>query len=73
MAGVAFGYYLVLPIATDFLVGWGGDRFGQIITAETYLSFVTRFLLAFGVAFEVPAATYVGARLGPVTDSLLRK
>ena len=52
VVGVAFGYYLVLPIAMDFLIGWGEDRFDQIITAETYLSFVARFLLAFGVAFE---------------------
>lgn len=49
------------------------DRFEQIITAETYLSFVTRFLLGFGIAFEVPAAVYVGAKLGLVDTPLLRK
>jgi sec-independent protein translocase protein TatC len=73
LAGFAFGYFLVLPLATEFLIGWGGDRFEQIITAEAYLSFVTRFLLAFGVAFEIPAATYVGAKLGLVDASLLRR
>jgi sec-independent protein translocase protein TatC len=73
LVGMAFGYFLVLPLALDFLVGWGGDRFEQIITAETYLSFVTRFLLGFGIAFEVPAAAYVGAKLGLVDAPLLKK
>lgn len=73
LGGAAFGYYLVMPLAMDFLIDWGGDRFEQIITADTYLSFVTRFLLAFGVAFEVPAATYVGAKLGLINAPGLRK
>ncbi|MBA2442110.1 MAG: twin-arginine translocase subunit TatC [Rubrobacter sp.] len=73
LGGAAFGYYLVMPLAMDFLIGWGGDRFEQIITADTYLAFVTRFLLAFGVAFEVPAATYVGAKLGIINAPALRK
>lgn len=73
VAGVAFGYYFVLPIAMDVLIGWGGGRFNPIITANAYLQFTTRFLLAFGVAFEVPAATYVGAKLGIVNADFMRK
>lgn len=73
LAGVAFGYYLVLPLGLDFLLGYGSDRFEEIITADTYLAFVTRFLLAFGIVFELPAATFVGARLGIVNAPLLRK
>ena len=73
LAGIAFGYYLVLPIATNFLLGWGGDRFEDIITADNYLSFATRFLFAFGIGFEMPAATYVGAKLGLISGDILRK
>ncbi|HZY65588.1 MAG TPA: twin-arginine translocase subunit TatC [Rubrobacteraceae bacterium] len=73
LAGIAFGYYLVLPIATNFLLSWGGDRFGEIITADNYLSFATRFLFAFGIGFEMPAATYVGAKLGLISGEILRK
>jgi len=73
LAGVAFGYFVVLPIGIDFLLGWGGDRYEQIIISERYLAFVTRFLLAFGIVFEFPAATYVGARLELVDAPFLKK
>lgn len=73
LAGIAFGYYLVLPIAINFLSNWGGDRFEDIITADNYLSFATRFLFAFGIGFEMPAATYVGAKLGFISGDILRK
>ena len=73
LAGVAFGYYAVLPIGLEFLLSYATDRYEQIITADTYLAFVTRFLLAFGIVFELPAATYVGAKLGLVNAPLLRQ
>ncbi|MGI8649083.1 MAG: twin-arginine translocase subunit TatC [Rubrobacter sp.] len=73
VGGVAFGYYAVLPIGLNFLIGWDPSRFSEIITANSYLQFTTRFLLAFGVAFEVPAATFVGAKLGLVNAEVMRK
>ena len=73
LAGVAFGYYAVLPIGLEFLLSYATDRYEQIITADTCLAFVTRFLLAFGIVFELPAATYVGAKLGLVNAPLLRQ
>lgn len=73
LAGVVFGYLVVLPVAMDFLLNWGGGRFNPLITGREYLSFSTRLLLAFGVAFEMPAATYVGAKLGLIDAPMLRK
>ncbi|MBV9453551.1 MAG: twin-arginine translocase subunit TatC [Rubrobacter sp.] len=73
LVGVAFGYYLVLPIGMEFLLNYGTDRYEQIITADAYLKFVTRFLLAFGIVFELPTASYVGAKLGLVNAQLLRR
>ena len=72
LAGVAFGYFVVLPIGIDFLLSWDPDRYETIITSNSYLSFVTRFLLAFGIVFELPAATYVGAKLELVDAPLLK-
>jgi sec-independent protein translocase protein TatC len=73
LAGIAFGYYVVLPIGLDFLFAYGGDRYSEIISGEKYLPFVTRFLLAFGIVFEFPAATYVGAKMELVDAPLLKK
>jgi sec-independent protein translocase protein TatC len=73
LAGVAFGYFVVLPIGTSFLLSWDPERYEAIITSGNYLSFVTRFLLAFGIVFEFPAATYVGAKMELVDAPLLKR
>lgn len=73
LAGVAFGYFVVLPIGMGFLLTWAPDRYETIITSQSYLQFVTRFLLAFGIVFELPAATYVAAKLGLVDAPLLKR
>jgi sec-independent protein translocase protein TatC len=73
LAGVAFGYFVVLPIGISFLLDWDPERYDAIITSGNYLSFVTRFLLAFGIVFELPAATYVGAKLELIDAPFLKK
>ena len=73
IAGVAFGYFIVLPVGTQFLLSWDTERFDPIITAQSYLPFVTRFLLAFGIVFELPAATYVAAKLELVDAPFLKR
>ena len=73
LAGVAFGYFVVLPIGLNFLINWGGERYDEMITGEQYLPFVTRSLLAFGIVFEFPAATFVGAKLELVDAPFLKK
>ena len=69
LAGVVFGYWLVLPIGLDFLLGYAPDRYNEVITADTYLPFVTRFLLACG-RLEWPSPPR-GAKLGLLTADFL--
>ncbi|CAA9486051.1 MAG: Twin-arginine translocation protein TatC [uncultured Rubrobacteraceae bacterium] len=73
LAGVAFGYYAILPVGLTFLLEYESDRFESLPTADTYLPFLTRTLLASGIVFELPAATYVGAKLGLITAPVLRR
>src|SRR5918994_5287357 len=73
IAGIAFGYFFVLPVGVQFLLGWAPDRYETIITPTNYLAFVTRFLLACGIVFELPAATFVGAKLELIDASLLKR
>lgn len=73
LAGVAFGYFVVLPIGMQFLLNWAPERYNPIITSQFYLQFSTRSLLAFGIVFELPAATYVAAKLGLVDAPVLRR
>jgi len=73
LAGVAFGYFLILPVALPFLLEWAPERYETITTSNYYMAFVTRALLASGIVFEFPAATFVGAKLGLVDAPLLKK
>ncbi|MCB9011616.1 MAG: twin-arginine translocase subunit TatC [Actinobacteria bacterium] len=72
LAGVAFGYYVVMPIALTFFLGFGGDLFTAQIRAGEYFGFVTTMLLASGMIFEVPVAMLALARLGVVTAEMYR-
>jgi sec-independent protein translocase protein TatC len=71
--GIVFGYLFVLPAGLHFLLNWATDRYETIITPSYYLAFTTRFLLACGLVFELPAATYVCAKLELIDASLLKK
>ena len=73
LAGIAFGYFFVLPAGLNFLLGWDTERYQTIITPSFYLAFTTRFLLACGIVFELPAATYVCAKLELIDANLLKK
>jgi sec-independent protein translocase protein TatC len=64
VAGVAFGYFVVLPVALNFLLGFGGDNFLESVRAGEYFGFVTTMLLASGLMFEVPVAMLALARIG---------
>lgn len=73
MAGVAFGYLVVLPVALRFLVGFGGDTFNAQLRAGEYFGFAMSMLLASGVLFEVPIAMAAIARMGLASAALYRK
>src|SRR5918998_3058794 len=73
LAGIVFGYYVVLPVGTQLLLNWDPERYDLVITSQFYLQFTTRFLLAFGIVFELPAATYVAAKLELVDAPLLKR
>src|SRR6266511_2274788 len=53
-AGVAFGYWVVLPKAVHFLTTWDQSEFDIQIRAREYYSFVMTVLLAVGLVFELP-------------------
>jgi sec-independent protein translocase protein TatC len=73
MAGVAFGYAVVLPVALNFLTSFGGDTFNAQLRAGEYFGFATSMLLASGILFEVPIAMAALARMGVASAALYRK
>jgi len=71
--GVVFGYFVLIPPATKFLITFGSDIATPQIRIGNYISIVTRLLLAIGLVFEMPVVTTFLARLGVITPKWLAK
>jgi len=72
-AGVLFCYFIVLPSALDFLLNFAVPVVTPLLRLNDYLSFVTRFLLAVGLAFETPLIIFMLAKLGVATPKRLSR
>ncbi len=70
VGGAAFAYYILLPPALNYLLGLGED-FRLLLRATDYFDFITIVLLAMGLIFQMPAITYVLARIGLVSAGML--
>jgi len=71
LGGVAFGYFILVPPATRFLLTWGADIATPEIRIGNYISIVTRLLLAIGFVFEMPVITTFLSRLGIIKPKWL--
>lgn len=72
-AGVSFAYFVVMPHALEFLVGFAGDQLEPMLKLDAYLTFVVRASLAFGLAFEVPFLMVVATKTGLVAKGYFVK
>jgi sec-independent protein translocase protein TatC len=70
--GVAFCYFIVIPALTRFIVSVSPASVSAAPDIEQYFGTVLTLFLVFGIAFEVPIAVVVLARLGVVTIAQLR-
>lgn len=74
IGGGAFGYFVALPFAVEFLVnmgvssGWDAD-----IRIERYLSFAVNVLLGLAVMFQLPIVIFMLSQLGVVTPRFLMR
>lgn len=68
--GAAFAYYVIFPPAAKYLLGLGTD-FRLLLKADDYFDFIILVMLGMGVVFQMPAVTYVLARIGLVTAGFL--
>ncbi|GAB5046151.1 twin-arginine translocase subunit TatC [Thermodesulfovibrio sp. TK110] len=74
LAGVAFCYLIVLPFAMGFLLNYKvGDFLMPMLSVGLYIDFLLKFLLAFGVVFELPILIVITTRMGLITPQTLKK
>ncbi len=71
--GVAFGYFILLPPALNFLTSFGSNIATPQIKIGNYISLVTKLLLSIGAVFETPVIILFLARIGVVTSKMLAR
>lgn len=73
LIGASFCYYVVVPLAFEFLVAFGSALFTALPSIGEYVGFFTKFLVGFGLSFEMPVIIFFFAKLGLVTDQTLKE
>jgi sec-independent protein translocase protein TatC len=72
IAGVVFGYFVVLPAAVRFFQNFNSGEFSVLVQASQYYHFAAVTLLAMGLLFQVPVAIVAATRAGVVSPRQLR-
>ena len=72
-AGVAFGYWVLLPRAVHFLTNYDNEHFRQLIRASSYYSFVVTVLVGILLVFQVPLVILGLVSLGVLSSRTLRR
>lgn len=72
-AGLAFGYWVLLPRAVGWLTNYDSHQFNILIRAKDYYSFTSTVLLGIVVVFELPMVILGLVYLGVLSSATLRK
>ena len=72
LLGASFCYYVVVPLAFGFLISFGSALFTALPSIGEYVGFFTKFLVGFGLSFEMPVVIFFFAKLGLVDDKGLK-
>ncbi len=72
-AGTIFCYFITLPFGINFLLGFGSEELKPVISVGRFVNFVTVFILAFGIIFELPILMVFSAKIGVVTRQFFSK
>ncbi|NJK79052.1 MAG: twin-arginine translocase subunit TatC [Chloroflexaceae bacterium] len=74
IAGIAFGWFITVPAAIGFLIGFSTSEFIEVKPAiSDFLRTITLLLVINGAVFQLPIIIYVLARLGIVTAQQLAR
>jgi sec-independent protein translocase protein TatC len=66
-AGVAFCYFMVVPVIITFMLGYATPHVQPLITVSAYFTTVSRLCLAFGLVFQLPVVMFLLSVAGLVS------
>ncbi len=72
-AGTLFCYLVTLPFGVKFLLGFQSENMKAVISIGRFVNFVTIFILAFGVIFELPVFMIFSAQVGLISRATFEK
>ena len=75
VTGVCFCYFILMPVAlsaSQIYSNWLGFT-STMWTAESYIGFVSKFMLGMGLGFELPVVILVLVKLGILDYTMLKK
>ncbi len=70
--GGSFAYFVVLPFALNFFVGFSGPDLVPSFSIARYISFTSSFLFSFGLVFQLPVLFWFLGVVGLVNTAFLR-
>ncbi len=73
IGGAFFAYFIVFPYGFQFLLAFASENVKAMPSMKEYLSFSAKFLLAFGLIFEMPIVITLLAWMGVVSMDFLKK
>lgn len=73
IGGALFGYFFVFPFAFEFFLSFNTEKITALPSLREYLTFSTKLLIAFGLAFELPVFIFFLVKLGLVKVETLTK
>jgi sec-independent protein translocase protein TatC len=71
--GVAFAYFIIVPFAMKFLLGFESEKLRAMLSIDKFVSTVGTFLIAAGLMFQMPVVLFFLTKLGVVTPRMLMK
>ncbi len=63
-AGTSFCFFITLPYGINFLLGFQSEQLKPVISIGRFVNFVSLFIIAFGVIFELPIIMIFCAKAG---------
>ncbi|MFK8137440.1 MAG: twin-arginine translocase subunit TatC [Bdellovibrionales bacterium] len=73
VSGASFVYFVVFPMAFDFLMNFGGGTDMPMITISEYLGFFSLTTIVFGLMFELPLILSLLGIMGVIDQAFLKR
>jgi sec-independent protein translocase protein TatC len=72
ICGGLFAYFILIPPALKFLMGFASDELEPIISAQKYISFLTSLIWGSGFVFQMPVLSFILTKLKIIHPRALR-